>query len=224
MNETQKIPTSSKWILGGITLGIGLVLLFLFRSFIHEVIVLPIVYLIWLVGLTLASLDQSLLWLLLAAIAVILTFGALLHLTDTLQVRASSSPSHLLSGRVAYWMREISITSQVDYLHQDFRTALIRLICNALANQYRITPEEALVRIKNGDLDVPPQVYAYFQEKPQPLFPPRESRWRELGNYLKGLRNRQPKQILDPSTDPNLIALINYLEEQLEIKDDHSNR
>jgi hypothetical protein len=228
--SSQKLPPLPKnlfsrlertqWIILGTAVGIVLILAFLYRGFVRETIVLPILYLVWLAGLVLGSINQALLWGLLVLIVIILIFRTVLRGTGISPGNLATVHTGERNGRVAYWKRQLSITNRAEYLKDDFRTSLSRLIYQTIASQYRITALEAETKVKNGELSIPEQVLAFLKEGPNPL----RAKPTGFGARFDALLSRfdhqdKPEQLIDPSW----VVILDYLESQMENEDDRSN-
>ncbi|MCL4561184.1 MAG: hypothetical protein M1281_11275 [Chloroflexi bacterium] len=231
-HDTSSVPESkwkntTYWMIAGIILGIALILTFLFRGFVRSAIVVPILYLGWLGSLVLNSLGQSLIWIFLIIIVIILAFRVLLR-----NVKITPPPiqrkQQFLGGRVIYWLRELTMANHVDYLNRDVHSMLANLLFNVLSNQYHITPSEVENLLKKSELDVPASVYRFLQTKDSldnPSFGSLKNRFMRIVHRFRILQNGRPEpgKELAGSIPQDWVALIEYLEDQMEIDHARSN-
>ncbi len=216
MNDaTARAP--ARWLLALLTLGLLAALLFVFRDFVRQQLLIPIYYAVWLGGLLLRSLDQSLLWaMLLGSVGVIALVTVLRNLRGF--SRADSARGGGASaGRVSFWARQIAWSARADYFHEESRRATLRLVCAVLANQNRLPLEEVEARLQNGELGAPPEVLAFLQGQPSGGTSSRRSLWRSLRS-LMGIETPSEED------DPGFVAVVQFLEDQLEGKHGNPSR
>ncbi len=232
MNPERNRRLPSEWLVAGISLGIGLILMFIFREFLRRVVVLPVMYLGWLVGLVLSSLDQSFLWIILIVLAGLLVIIAIFHSLGGAQEAIPVESSERSRGRVAYWARQIALARRTEYIRSDFQSSLLHLLYASVASQYGITPLEAESQLKMGEIPLPfsfdallQDVPAFVQIQPRSLLEKLQSAFKDGGSRWGILRGNH--RIEDPAElhmDSAWLALIDYLDEKSEEHDDGQNQ
>lgn len=212
-------PTASRLRLGlAILLVLALVSLsVLFRDWVRQAIVLPIAYLVWLVGLVLRSIDQAVFWILLGLIIVLVLLISLLGSLFGGEAAVPVEGETPWGGRARYWARQVSVSQRNVLFQSDMKAALWRLAVLSLAHQNRLTPPEADAALRSGQIPAPERVLAYLRSAEAGL----EQRGPGL---LERLKDRFHLQRETRPVDPDLIAAIQYLEEQLEVPHEPQSR
>ena len=146
--------------LGGILL---LAILFtpLFRNFVREVIVIPFLYLFWLGRFLIQTVPQSALW-------GVLLFVCLLILGISLLGTTKRKPrvvnfAEIQQGRIEGWTYLIDRAARDDYFKWLLAQSLQKLALNAIAHHKGQSLRLTRQQLRQGALDIPPDVEAYFQ-------------------------------------------------------------
>jgi hypothetical protein len=170
-----------------------------FVDFVREVVVIPLLYLFWLARFVFESFPQDNLWL------VFLGLVSLIMLISLIDKRRSK-PAPFLSptpepGRVESWEALLRRAQQDDYFKWRLAQQLQRLTLAIIAHQEGETFQQARLALRQGRLELPPQLLAYFQASLQPLgYLPQHQRFFS--------RKPTPSAL---NLDPHLV--IHYLEE-----------
>jgi hypothetical protein len=202
-----------------VAVGLGLLLTGLLvsvlRDVVREVIVIPLLYVLWMGRLLLRSVPQALFWFAFVIVAFFLVLGSL--------VRGWRSPPEPHSvgrrfpGQVSVWAKRIRLMAAGGYTGWYFGQHVEKLIVTVLAYRERLNTRETRRRIRAGDLEVPPEVQAYFCI----VLMPSRRRW-PLG-LLSRFRFR-PRKGAQGMPSSGLERVVGFLEDQLEVGYDGRNR
>ncbi len=185
----------------GLALLLAGLLALIINGTIGAVVVVPLLFLWWAAQVVYESIPQALLWGVFVAIAVLLVAKSFPWSTAPLPPVASQA---VLLGRVADWSRWLSKSSRDDYSRWRLAQRLSQLAVEMLAFREQCSPQEISRRLKNGSLDIPPQLRAYLHAGSTPYTPKPRLR-RRFG---------RPAQAVPLATDPQLV--IDYLEDTLQ--------
>ena len=177
-------------------------LAFLVKDFIRDVIILPLLYVFWYVTLFLRSLPQFLFWAIFILMALTIALRSLSR-GDGAERKAKVEPP-TLGGPVAVWSRLIQHAEAGGYSRWQLSQSLARLTWELLGNGERLSTQQVDARLRQGDLDLPPEVRAYFQAGMIPYQPISRLKRRLLGNHTNTPLDLNPEQV------------IQYLEEKLD--------
>ena len=215
---------------------VSIALIFWARDIIREVIVLPLSYIFWVLGIILRVTPQIFFWIVLLLIILQIAWRALVVRKKTAdtgaRVLVDETPPLVASGRAAYWVRKVELLnmSRSAYYSSTFHNALSHLLMDTLSYRYREPPRVIEDQLRNGGLDVPPQVrdyvlshgysqeavyHGFFHELIQSLV----DRLRDLWERITGRQDAGAAPV-----DPQVAFILNYLEEELEVSHDDSGR
>jgi hypothetical protein len=184
---------------------------------VRELIVIPLLYVLWMGRLLLRSVPQVLFWSAFLIVACFLAFGSLAQ-----GERARPDPHPAAgssSGQVSVWARRIHLMTRGGYTGWYFGQHMERLIVAVLAYRERLSTRETRRRMKAGELESPPEVRAYFDVAMMPS----RRRWR-IGLLSRfRLRPRGRAQGIPPA-GRGMERVIRFLEDQLEVEHDVRNR
>lgn len=209
-------------------------MIFWARDIIREVIVLPLSYIFWVLGIIVRVTPQIFFWIVVLLIIVQVAWRALVVRKKatmlSTRVLVDEVPPAISSGRAAYWARKVEMlqTGHSSYYASTFHNALTHLLVDTLSYRYREPVREVEEHLKNGTLDVPPEVRAYFLSHGS----------RQEGVYhgfFRGLLQSLIEKARDlwervaarqdtgaAPVDPQLAFILNYLEDELEVSHDDS--
>jgi hypothetical protein len=199
----------------GLVLLLTVLLVLALRDVVREVIVIPLLYVLWMGQLLLRSVPQALFWFAFVIVAFFLALGSL--------VRGKSPPpephpvGRRFSGQVSAWAKRVRLMAAGGYTGWYFGQHVEKLIVTVLAYRERLSTGETRRRIKAGDLEVPPEVQAYFGI----VLMPSRRRW-PLG-LLSRFRFR-PRVGAQRMLPGGLERVVWFLEDQLEVGYDGRNR
>lgn len=229
-------------IFGALVLILSLLLLFSAQDLIHELVVLPLSYLFWAGQVFVITTPQVFFWGVLLFIAGLAAYRSLtgrpkVSVEGPLE-HAEEGYANILQGQVAYWALRVNLLRQEQgrYFLNAFHLALGRILFDALCHRQRMTFQQVEQHLRDGTLDVPPEVGQYalhslrrmdFEQEPFLTRTLHNARQR-LYSLLDSLLGRGGKSPLPPrpaSQDEQWIRqVIQYLEEELEVSNDDSGR
>ena len=195
-----------------------------YQGLLKEIVLIPLLYVMWVTELVLKSFDQRCIWLmaLVVAVSLSLAFSTRTRSPEDIYLK-SVSHRFLDSGRIRYWRRQIRIGSSVLYTSGFHRSELSRLVIETLAYREGVSAEEIKEQLNAGAITVPSEVSYVLgldeiQDHPdKPLgFVKRTARW----------FNHIFEQFVSPKFIPNprLEKVVEYLEGLMEVDDDAGNR
>jgi hypothetical protein len=210
------------FILIAVILFVNLVLAIIFRDFIRENVLIPILYLFWYIRLGLNSLGETCLWPLALIILVVISFTILRKNKKSTQTDRgySEASGQVEVGQVAYWMKYIRRQSMgIENLSfSSFR--MKELVLSVLAYQENLTNAELESELDQGRVVVPKELQNIIQSPDHANGP--MTRSASLKNKI--LRWFRTRSNSDHSADnPEMDKLVRYLEAQLEIEHDNGN-
>jgi len=203
-------------------LAVNLILAGIFRDFIRENVLIPILYLIWYIGLFVKSLGQICLWPFLMIILAIISLR-ILRTKEKERLRSRGYAGESLpmeDGRVMFWMKYIRRKS-IGIENLSFVSFRLReLVLSVLAYQENLTSSEIELELARGRLDVPAEVRGLLKPRDEAVNNIDESPsiFLRIMNWLK-----KPSMTSAPKSSSEMTELVNYLEEQLEIEHDDGN-
>lgn len=199
----------------GLVLLLTVFLVLTLRDVVREVIVIPLLYVLWVGRLLLRSVPQALFWFAFVVVAFFLALGSLVW-----EKRPLPEPHPVgrsFSGQVSVWAKWIRLMAAGGYTGWYFGQHVEKLIVAVLAYRERLNTRETRRRIKAGDLEVPPEAQAYFGI----VLMQSRRRW-PLG-LLSRFRFR-PRMGAQRVPLSGLERVVWFLEDQLEVGYDGRNR
>jgi hypothetical protein len=195
-----------------------------FQDSLKEIILTPLLYVIWVTELVLKSFDQRCIWLMALVVAVSLSLAFSYRSRSPVDIyQRLVSQQFPDSGRIRYWRRQIRIGSSALYTSGFHRSELSRLVIETLAYREGLNAEEIKEQLNVGVITVPAEVRYIlgldevqdYPDKPSG-FMKRTARW----------FNQIFRQLFAPKFSPNprLEKVIEYLESLMEVDDDAGNR
>jgi hypothetical protein len=200
-------------------LTLNLVLAVVFRDFIRENILIPILYIFWYARLFIKSLGETCLW---PLILIILAMVSLRILRSKKKDRQrvfgyGEESGQLEEGRVAFWMKYIRRKSMgIENLSLvSFR--LKELVSSVLAYQGNFTQTEIEDALDKGDLPLPDEIQALLKPKNQvfPGVPKSTSMIQQIMNWFNARSLSGPQ-----GSATEMSKVVKYLEDQLELEHD----
>jgi hypothetical protein len=177
------------------------ILTLLFKEIARTIIVQPVMYLLWLVGLLWRSIPQVILWIILVVVVLRVAVGSLLARRRRRDERLrAAGPEHW--GRSRIWTRWVELAEQGGYYQRRLSRYLTDLTLDALAQREYLSRDLVEEELAAGRLDVPASIRAFLLavlNEP----PPGRLTW------LKRFLRKQPSA---PQINPQEI--LDYLEAQ----------
>lgn len=133
----------------------------IFNQFVREVIVIPFLYLLWIGRFLLEAVPQTILWggfsVILMMIMVISLFGKSRPMVQLYKKTPAAQ------GRIAPWVELIKKAERDAYFKWRLAQGLQKLALDAIAHQSDQSLKETRQQLKQGELNLPPEIQAYFQ-------------------------------------------------------------
>ncbi len=221
-----------------------IILLFWAREVVREVVVIPLSYLFWGIGVLVRTTPQIFFWLSALLIAGMVAYHSLSgrkKLAAPGPVILDDAPPAYSSGRAVFWVNKMNLllAGQGGYAESNSHAAVIRLLVEMLAYRYRLPARTIEDQVRDGSLDIPPQVMQYMQahlirtERPPVGF--WELAWRSLVQWARAAWQKlspgfapgsaSGSASLQPAgVDSELAFILNYMEEELEVPHDDTGR
>ena len=151
----------------GLIVLVALLLSPVFRGLVRDIIVVPILYVFWIGRFIVEAIPQSGLWsCFLLVTLIILSIGIAGKRRTKLEHRPSN-PAY--KGHVDGWATLLRRTEQDDYYKWRLAQQLQKLTLQAIANNKGQSLKETRQQLRRGELDMPPEIEAYFQASLQSL-------------------------------------------------------
>lgn len=237
MNKPGSINTKRLIITAGAFIILSAVLLFWARDVIRELVVNPISYLVWLFGILIRVTPQIFFWLSLLVISLMIAYRSVsakrkvyAQLPGVLPEQATGPAS---SGRVEYWANKVHLmrNARSAYFQSTFHLALNRLLINLLAHRYRVAANQVEERVREGWIDLPPDIREYLLEGSGPRFAGQGSFWYEIWqNIVEWFRSLfysiwyANRAIPAAAEEQRVIRILEYIEGELEVQNDNAGR
>jgi hypothetical protein len=216
MNRLRKSTPGIPILLAGLVFVTFLVLAIVFQETLKEVVLVPLLYLLWLGNFILKSFDQRCIWLL-ALIITVLTSLSISRPKQKTQKTNLASPKRrdLSAGRIQFWQGQIRVSSSTVYTRTYRRSELRQLTFKVLAYQENCSIEEVRARLRTGQLQVPTEVrYVLGLEIPEDDQTPKQNFFERLSDKF----DQYLEKFFSPgfSPDPRLVKTAEYLENRME--------
>lgn len=182
----------------GIILLLAVLIAPVFRTVIREIIIIPLLYVFWLSRFFFQAVPQSVLWgIFLGICALILSIGLLGKQRSRL---VGPTMAETPQGRIEGWVNLIDKASKDDYFKWRLAHRLQKLTLNAIAGNSGQSLKQTRQRLRRGELDIPPELQAYFEASLQ-----------SLGHLAAPSRFSRRKTTL-PALDLDPIVVVQFLE------------
>ncbi len=192
---------------------IMLILGLLFQDWLRETLLVPVQYALWVVALAFRSFDQHTIWLMTLglALALSLIYAMRIGRHPVNRSQAEGSNRHRRRGRVHFWGRQIHQVRNSKYTRRYRYHELTQLVIKTLMLKENMDRKNIFERIRNRELNMPPEVRAIMASE-QTYRPPIArvgwlQRWR--GQWPAP---GQPQGFSSQAPDHRLERLAAYLE------------
>jgi hypothetical protein len=205
------VSTKTWLVLLALVLFLTVLLTLLFRTIARDLIVGPLLYALWVGGLALGVVPQILFWVLLLLIGLLVAVHSLTERKRQLQSTEEVKAAY--RGRVRTLLRWVQHASQSAYFKGRLARRLTTLAIETEAYRKKHVPGQPRPEYLGSQLeglDVPPEVRAYLQAGMMPMS---ASTLTPVSRFVRRLRFREPA----PFLDPDLEAVVQFLEDQLEV-------
>jgi hypothetical protein len=219
-------------IVGLVLLAALSVLLFSLRDVVREVVVIPLSYLFWLVGLFVRNTSQIFFWLAAVLIGLLVAYRSIrprkkaFDEINRVPGGDSMAPSTDF-GRVGFWLTRINALRMGSFYRDNFNHSISRLLLDVLSYRHHLPPRQVELALKRGALVVPPDVAEFVLANAHARIDlqPNLLNWllhsiREW--FLVHVRRIPIEQ--QSLLDPTVRRVITYMEEELEVPYGQSDR
>jgi hypothetical protein len=200
MNQRLALP-------GLILLLIGVLALALSGG-VRELVVIPLLYLLWLMRVLFESLPQAVVWVGFLALMAIVAWRSLARPSPAPQLRQPASTNR---APVAAWAALFERATQDDYARQRLAQRLGQLAFESLDEQAQPSARSLWQYLNDEAADIPPDVRAYFQagvrlQRPLPHF------WERWWSRFAAQTPRADALDLDPERAVRFLEQLTLLE------------
>jgi len=195
------------WFLG-LILVLAIPLVWVLKDFAREAIATPLLYVLWIGDLFFQSIPQVLFWALFLASALIVAGRSLIRGKKPAQQEREAET--VRKGQVQVLTRWLLLAAQEDYFEWRLARHLGELTSAVLAQRERTAVARMRQHLRDGELDLPPEVQAYLQTGLTVTFSKSGSPFSRL---LLRLRSSTRTAELDPGPE----NVVQFLENQLEV-------
>ena len=196
----------------------------LYQDQLKEVVLVPMLYVLWAGELVFKSFDQQCIWLLALVIALVLSLSFSGRTKEPVEDHRMSRTHHFLAaGRIRFWRGQIRVGSSAVYASGYRRSELRRLVIKTLAYREGVSSEEIKEQLRSGGLSVPPEVSYILglddtRDSPdQPV-----ALMKRIEEWFDQTIVRFRASAFSP--DPRLEKVAEYLESFMEVDNDAENR
>ena len=195
-----------------------------YQNSLKEIILIPLLYVLWVTELVLKSFDQRCIWVMALVVAVSLSLAFSYRSRSPVDIyQRLVSQRFFESGRIRYWRRQIRIGSSALYTSGFHRSELSRLVIETLAYREGVSAEEIKEQLNVGVITVPSEVRYVLglDELQEPPEKPPGLMKRTARGFNQFFRQLFAPKILP---NPRLEKVVEYLESLMEVDDDIGNR
>ena len=215
-------------LLAALTVVIAGGLTYYFKDYVRQVMAIPATRILWFVRLMIDSTPQILFWSLLLIILLVVGVKSLSS-SNPPETQAVAEPLQTpRRARIAFWTHQVTLALTGDpYSRIRMAEFLGDLTLQVLAHQQKMDREEIRLLVLQEKLDIPPAIEACVKARFRQVLEPRPGFWASIGLGFRSLfpffkKGAKQQVILFPGQVPGdeIEAVIHYLEEQLEVRDD----
>lgn len=191
---------------------------FLIRDYVRFYVAPFVLYVLWITQLLIASLPQALLWALFLIVAFTLAWRSLMQ-TQRRMVRRER-PTHVYYGRVEELSRMVEQAGSGDYFARRLERQISDLTFETLGHGDKLTPPQAQQAVEKERGRIPGLIYEFLQrttaQRTSGVDMMTQYNNRFMAAADRVLRQARSQAAINPEVD----AVIAYLEQQLEVKGD----
>ena len=195
------------WFIG-LILVLAIPLVWVLKDFAREAIATPLLYVLWIGDLFFQSIPQVLFWALFLASALIVAGRSLIRGKKPAQQEREAET--VRKGQVQILARWLHLAAQEDYFEWRLARHLGELTSAVLAQRERTAIAQMRKHLRDGELDLPPEVQAYLQTGLTLAFS-------KSGSPFSRLKLRLRSRIHTAELDPGPENVVQFLENQLEV-------
>lgn len=197
---------------------IALILMFLVRGLAMKLLVLPILYILWLLRFLLEGIPQPFFWFLAIFFFIRIVYPSLFgakRIIHSPQLPEGGPPE----GRVAFWLRRLTLAGTGQYSKWGMARNMAKLATDVLSYEDKITPGEVRERLQSGQYNLSPEIATYLRAGMSAQPPTSQSWW---VRFLWGLGIRQNRDA-QPTLNVDMGQLLIFLENEMEVVHDIEN-
>jgi hypothetical protein len=151
----------------GLALLLAILLMPILTGLIREVVVIPLLYILWIGQFLVETLPQGVIW---SLFVICLLVMMLISLAGKQRRRVRRPPIIITNQeRIEIWLYLIRQAERDGYFKWRLAQHLQRLTVDAIAHYTDQTSRQTRQQLKQGLLDLPPELQAYFQTSLKPL-------------------------------------------------------
>jgi hypothetical protein len=195
------------------------ILCVVFWNVVREQIIIPVYYLVWIGSLILKSISQKVFLGLLIIGCLIIGVNTIKNLQVKKLQKRSEKNQPSSTSRYRFWSKLLYHSLTSEFFRWEFALEARKLIFSIFSYQEGLNPEEAELKIKRHELRVPDSVKQLVEKREIPLDTPIKN-WIE--NWVEKIRQvfRGQDSQIDPRGDEHIEAIIQFIEDRLEITHD----
>jgi hypothetical protein len=144
---------------------LALVLAIVFDNFVSQVIVEPLLYITWLIGLILTSMPQFVFWLLFVLAALVILARSF-HLDFTASRQSRTQSTRIMQGVITPWQRLLRRAERQPYARRHLASSLAKLSKETLSFTDPLNADDTQ-SLTAFIATLPPEIAAYFQAELQ---------------------------------------------------------
>ena len=223
MNRTRQSLPWWQFLLACVVFIAVLGLAYFYREQIIVTVLVPVLYLLWMVDVALQMFGQQCIWLIALMIALVLSFvlsrrkeKPITALDRTIESRGPAQ------GRIQFWRRRVRVDSGAIFAVGYRRLELRRLVIQVLAYRESIGVQDTEEQIKSGQMRVPTEISYILGLDDQPVESHNSIGFIEFIKYrLEWITERFVTPRYSP--DPRIEKVAEYLESLMEVDNDTRN-
>ena len=194
---------------------LALVAALFFQDTVREVVVVPILYLVWFLGLLIRSFDQGCLWTVALIAALVLGVATIRRQPFERDMVPPPQARVAPTGRIQYWRNQVAASRASPIAQDSFRTEMRRLITELWAHRHHQTVDDVRRQLRQDQLPLPDVVRSMLGLS-RLAGPKRAPWWKRIGRWFTS-RLKRPGAA--PS-NPELDGTLDYLEDLMEVVND----
>lgn len=214
MSETDA-RVRNRLLLLGLLLLLIIPLALALRDAVREVIVIPLLYVVWFGGLLFNAVHQVFLWTIFLVIVLFLAVTSLVRREKPMRRVQPVHPGN--PGRVRVWAQRIYLMERGGYSRWYVAQHLRRVILEIMAYHERLDIERIKPYLATGELETPLEIQVCLQVGLDPALS------RARGIFARFWNRLRPGARVSPP-DLDLESVVQFLEDQLEVKGLGSNQ
>lgn len=202
----------------GVAIGVfalALVAALFFQDTVREVVVVPILYLVWFSGLLLRSFDQGCLWTVALIAALVLGVATIRRQPIEHDVVPQPQARVAPTGRIQHWRNQVLASRASDIAQDSFRSEMRRLITELWAHRHHQSVDDVRRQLRQDQLPLPAVMRSMLGMNR--LSSQQHVRWWDrIGRWFTSRLNRPGAA----RSSPELNGTLDYLEDLMEVVND----